>query len=168
MATFVSTGSNAELARLALEHRLFDTDGTLSHTLDLIARGDNPDSYHLALATVAGVGVGIAVADHSLLAVYVQPKHRGQKIGSKLIEIVKAKVGSAPQVFSAHLGANVEASRRFWHKNYVVIQEDTHALTEAQVQSIVELVNDPDKQAEFVDRLIEENRAREWAALISP
>lgn len=157
MAIYVTAGPPRALAHLALQNHLYVPDGSLAAQLaDAVADDTN---VHMAIAQADGRFVGVGIIDSlDMIAVYVIPEYRRRLIGTRLVEIVRAKWGKHNSDLTADYGDSVRISNAFWDQLRVVRIDDVHELSTEQQHAIA-------TNARTIHEVLQENRQHQWQRL---
>ncbi len=141
MFSHVCAGNADRLAKIALDNGLFAFDGTMKYLFEEAL--EKPDQFAVSLAYIddTPVGAAIAVRETGELNAYVNPGHRGDGVGQKLVAGLCATSGMTRQFLFAQHGRDEEQSLKFWRKCKIYVPPDKFILSQDLRSMVVDSEN---------------------------
>lgn len=129
MHQYVCAGNADRMAQLSIEAGLFADDGTMKFLFEEAI--ENRDQFAMAMYYVDDIAVGsiIAVRETGEVNAYVNPGHRGDGIGQKLVNMLLCTSGLTRHFLYAQHGRDEERSLAFWRKARIYVPPDKFVLS---------------------------------------
>lgn len=114
LGTYECSGEPERMAKIALEHKLYDPKGTLKGHFTRIAKQKTRETA-IALFYVGSKPIAVATCTSlGMLSVWVNPEHRGKGYGKRVVTMARITRGIDMYRAYALRGEDEKGSKAFW------------------------------------------------------